>query len=131
MASIFSKIVAGEIPCYKVAETDECLAFLDVSPIAYGHVLVIPKKEVDYIFDIDDDLFVKLHLFSKKVALALKKVVPCVKIGVAVVGIDVPHAHIHLAPINKGGDLSFEKERVKLTPEEFKELAAKISAAME
>lgn len=131
MASIFSKIVAGEIPCYKVAETDECLAFLDVSPIAYGHVLVIPKKEVDYIFDIDDDLFVKLHLFSKKVALALKKVVPCVKIGVAVVGIDVPHAHIHLAPINKGGDLSFEKERVRLTPEEFKELAAKISAAME
>ena len=131
MASIFSRIVAGEIPCYKVAETDECLAFLDVSPIAYGHVLVIPKKEVDYIFDIDDDLFVKLHLFSKKVALALKKVVPCVKIGVAVVGIDVPHAHIHLAPINKGGDLSFEKERVKLTPEEFKELAAKISAAME
>lgn len=131
MASIFSKIVAGEIPCYKVAETEDCLAFLDVSPIAYGHVLVIPKKEVDYIFDIDDELFVKLHLFSKKVAIALKKVVPCVKIGVAVVGIDVPHAHIHLAPINKGGDLSFEKERVQLSPEEFKELAAKISAAME
>ena len=131
MASIFSRIVAGEIPCYKVAETEDCLAFLDVSPIVYGHVLVIPKKEVDYIFDIDDELFVKLHLFTKKVAKALKKVVPCVKIGVAVVGVDVPHAHIHLAPINKGSELSFDKERVNLTPEEFKELAAKISAAME
>jgi histidine triad (HIT) family protein len=131
MASIFSRIVAGEIPCYKVAETEDCLAFLDVSPIVYGHVLVIPKKEVDYIFDIDDELFVKLHLFSKKVAKALKKVVPCVKIGVAVVGVDVPHAHIHLAPINKGSELAFDKERVNLTPEEFKELAAKISAAME
>ena len=131
MASIFSRIVAGEIPCYKVAETDECLAFLDVSPIVYGHVLVIPKKEVDYIFDIDDELFVKLHLFSKKVAKALKKVVPCVKIGVAVVGVDVPHAHIHLAPINKGSELSFDKKRVELTPEEFKELAGKIAAAMD
>ena len=131
MASIFSRIVAGEIPCYKVAETEDCLAFLDVSPIVYGHVLVIPKKEVDYIFDIDDELFVKLHLFTKKVAKALKKVVPCVKIGVAVVGVDVPHAHIHLAPINKGSELSFDKERVNLTPEEFKELAANISAAME
>lgn len=131
MASIFTKICNGEIPCYKVAETDDCLAFLDVSPITYGHVLVIPKKEIDYIFDIDDELFVKLHLFSKRVAKALKKVVPCVKIGVAVVGIDVPHAHIHLAPINKGGDLSFEKERVKLSEEEFKDLARRIGEAME
>ena len=131
MASIFTKICNGEIPCYKVAETENCMAFLDVSPIAYGNVLVIPKKEVDYIFDIDDELFVELHLFSKRVAKALKKVVPCVKIGVAVVGIDVPHAHIRLAPINKGGDLSFEKERVKLSEDEFRELAGKISEAME
>lgn len=130
MASIFSKIVAGEIPCYKVAETADCLAFLDVSPIAYGHVLVIPKKEVDYFFDLDDELYTKLLLFAKKVAVALKKAVPCVKVGVAVVGIDVPHAHVHLAPINKGGDLSFEKERVQLTPEQFVELASKIASFM-
>lgn len=130
MASIFSRIVAGEIPCYKVAETADCLAFLDVSPIAYGHVLVIPKKEVDYIFDLDDELYTKLLLFVKKVAVALKKAVPCVKVGVAVVGIDVPHAHVHLAPINKGGDLSFEKERVQLTPEQFVELASKIASFM-
>ncbi len=130
MASIFSRIVAGEIPCYKVAETADCLAFLDVSPIAYGHVLVIPKKEVDYIFDLDDELYTKLLLFAKKVAVALKKAVPCVKVGVAVVGIDVPHAHVHLAPINKGGDLSFEKERVQLTPEQFVELASKIASFM-
>lgn len=130
MASIFSRIVAGEIPCYKVSETADCLAFLDVSPIAYGHVLVIPKKEVDYIFDLDDELYTKLLLFAKKVAVALKKAVPCVKVGVAVVGIDVPHAHVHLAPINKGGDLSFEKERVQLTPEQFVELASKIASFM-
>ncbi len=130
MASIFSRIVAGEIPCYKVAETADCLAFMDVSPIAYGHVLVIPKKEVDYIFDLDDELYIELLLFAKKVAVALKKAVPCVKVGVAVVGIDVPHAHVHLAPINKGGDLSFEKERVQLTPEQFAELAGKIASFM-
>ena len=130
MASIFSRIVAGEIPCYKVAETSDCLAFLDVSPIAYGHVLVIPKTEVDYIFDLDDELYANLFLFAKKVAVALKKAVPCVKVGVAVVGIDVPHAHVHLAPINKGGDLSFEKERVQLTAEQFSELAIKIASEM-
>lgn len=127
MASIFSKIVAGEIPCYKVAETENCLAFLDISPIAIGHVLCIPKKEVDYIFDLDDDLFVELHKFSKKVAKGLKKACPCKKIGVAVVGIDVPHAHIHLVPLNEVGDLDFKKEHLKLTPEQMKDLAEKIA----
>ena len=130
MASIFSRIVAGEIPCYKVAETDECLAFLDVSPIVYGHVLVIPKKEVDYIFDLDDELFTELHLFSRRVARGLKKVCPCIKVGQAVVGIDVPHAHIHLVPLNKPGDLSFS-HHVEMTGDELKELAAQIAAAVE
>ena len=99
MASIFSRIVQGEIPCYKVAETADCLAFLDVNPIAVGHVLCIPKREVDYIFDMDEALFVALQLFSRKVAQGLKSACPCIKVGTAVIGIDVPHAHIHLVPI--------------------------------
>ena len=130
MASIFSKIVAGEIPCYKVAETEHCLAFLDVNPIVKGHVLCIPKKEVDYIFDLDDELFVELHKFSRKVAKGLKKVCPCIKVGVAVVGIDVPHAHIHLVPLNKPGDLNFE-HHVHLEPNEMQELATRIAASVE
>lgn len=130
MASIFSRIVAGEIPCYKVAETDECLAFLDVNPVVKGHVLCIPKKEVDYIFDLDDELFVKLHKFSRRVAKGLKKTCPCIKVGVAVVGIDVPHAHIHLMPLNNPGDLNFA-HHVKMDPEEMKDLAARIAANIE
>lgn len=130
MASIFSKIVAGEIPCYKVAETDDCLAFLDVNPVAKGHVLCIPKKEVDYIFDLDDELFIKLHLFSRQVALGLKKVCPCIKIGTAVVGIDVPHTHIHLIPLNTPSDLNFS-HHVSVTPEEQQQLAAQIAAAIQ
>lgn len=130
MASIFSRIVAGEIPCYKVAETDNCLAFLDVNPVVRGHVLCIPKKEVDYIFDLDDELFTELHLFSRRVARGLKKVCPCIKVGQAVVGIDVPHAHIHLMPLNKPGDLNFS-HHVELSPDEMKELAARIAAAVE
>lgn len=130
MASIFTRIVNGEIPCYKVAETDDFLAFLDVNPIAKGHVLCIPKKEVDYIFDLDDELFQGLHLFAKKVANGLKKVCPCIKVGVAVVGIDVPHAHIHLVPLNAVGDLDFSKPRVELTPEEMKSLAESIAKAI-
>jgi len=130
MASIFSRIVAGEIPCYKVAETDECLAFLDVNPVVKGHVLCIPKKEVDYIFDLDDELFIKLHKFSRKVAKGLKKTCPCIKVGVAVVGIDVPHAHIHLMPLNNPGDLNFA-HHVKMDPEEMKDLAARIAANIE
>ena len=130
MPSIFSRIVAGEIPCYKVAETDDCLAFLDVNPVVPGHVLCIPKKEVDYIFDLDDDLFVNLHKFSRKVAKGLKKTCPCIKVGVAVVGIDVPHAHIHLMPLNKPGDLNFANH-VQMSPEAMQDLAARIAANIE
>ena len=130
MASIFSRLVAGEIPCYKVAETENCLAFLDVNPIVRGHVLCIPKKEVDYIFDLDDDLFTELHLFSRRVARGLKKVCPCIKVGQAVVGIDVPHAHIHLIPLNKPGDLSFS-HHVEMSSDELAALAKEISAAIQ
>ena len=130
MASIFSKIVAGEIPCYKVAETDQFLAFLDINPVVRGHVLCIPQKEVDYIFDLDDELFCDLHLFAKRVAKGLKKVCPCIKVGEAVVGIDVPHVHIHLMPLNKPGDLNFG-HHVEMSPDELKVLAAEIGAAIE
>ena len=130
MASIFSKIVAGEIPCYKVAETDQFLAFLDINPVVRGHVLCIPKKEVDYIFDLDDELFCDLHLFAKRVAKGLKKVCPCIKVGEAVVGIDVPHVHIHRMPLNKPGDLTFA-HHVETSPDELKVLAAEIGAAIE
>lgn len=128
MASIFSRIVAGEIPCYKVAETDTCLAFLDINPMAKGHLLCIPKKEIDYIFDLDDAQFTDLQLFSKRVAKALKQAVPCIRVGVAVQGLDVPHAHIHLIPLNSPDDLDFKRaERPKFTPEEFQQLAAEIA----
>ncbi len=130
MASIFSKIVAGEIPCYKVAETEHCLAFLDINPVAKGHVLCIPKQEVDYIFDMDDALFTELHLFSKRVAKALKQVCPCIKVSVAVVGIDVPHAHIHLIPLNKPADLNFA-HHVEVSVEEQVALAQAIAAHLE
>lgn len=130
MASIFSKIVAGEIPCYKVAETDQFLAFLDINPVVRGHVLCIPKKEVDYIFDLDDAMFCDLHLFAKRVAKGLKKVCPCIKVGEAVVGIDVPHVHIHLMPLNKPGDLNFG-HHVEMSPDELKVLAAEIGSAIE
>ena len=130
MATIFSKIVAGEIPCYKVFETDSCLAFLDINPVVRGHVLCIPKQEVDYIFDLDDELFCELHLFAKRVAKGLKKVCPCIKVGEAVVGIDVPHTHIHLMPLNKPGDLNFA-HHVEMSSDELKELAASIGDAIE
>ena len=128
MASIFTKIVTGEIPCYKVAETEDCIAFLDILPLAKGHVLVVPKKEVDYYFDLDDKLFHKVNALAKRVAYAIKKVVPCDRIGVSVIGLEVPHAHVHLVPINSISDLDFTKNRVKLSEEEFKELATKIAA---
>lgn len=130
MASIFSKIVAGEIPCYKVAETDRCLAFLDINPVVRGHVLCIPKQEVDYIFDLDDELFTELHLFSRRVARGLRQVCPCIKVGVAVVGIDVPHAHIHLVPLNQPGDLDFS-HHVAMTDAELSDLASRIAAAIQ
>jgi len=126
MSSIFSKIVSGEIPCYKIAETENYLAFLDQRPLAEGHTLVIPKKEIDYIFDMDDELFAGLQLFAKIVAHAVKKSVPCKRIGVAVIGLEVPHAHIHLVPINEISDLNFENARKKFTMEEFQNTAKKI-----
>lgn len=130
MPSIFSRIVAGEIPCYKVAETEDFLAFLDVNPVVKGHVLCIPKREVDYVFDLDDDTFTRLHLFSKRVAKGLKKVCPCIKVGVAVVGIDVPHTHIHLMPLNNPGDMNFA-HHISMTPEEMSALAGEIAAAID
>ena len=126
MASIFSRIVAGEIPCYKVAEDDRFFAFLDISPVAKGHTLVIPKQEVDYIFDLDDKELAGLHLFAKKIAQAQKKAFPCQRIGMAVLGMEVPHAHIHLIPMQKESDMLFSNPKLSLTPEEFTETANKI-----
>lgn len=128
MATIFSRIVAGEIPCYKIAETADYLAFLDVRPQAKGHTLCIPKREIDYIFDMDDALLAGLTVFAKKVAKAVEKVVPCKRIGIAVIGLEVPHAHVHLIPLNTLSDLSFGKEPVLMAPEEMSALAAKIAA---
>jgi histidine triad (HIT) family protein len=130
MATIFSKIVSGEIPCYKVAETNDFLAFLDVRPLTAGHTLVIPKVEIDYIFDIDDEQFAGLHLFAKIVAKAVKAAVPCKRIGVAVIGLEVPHAHIHLVPMNEIGDINFEKERAVFTPEQYENIAQDIRSAL-
>jgi len=129
--TIFTKIVKGEIPCYKIAEDDRFFAFLDISPLAKGHTLVITKQQNDYIFDLDDNTLGDMMVFAKKVARAMKHVLPCQRIGVAVIGIDVPHNHIHLVPINGVGDLDFKAPRVKLTPEEFAEVASKISAAIQ
>ena len=127
MASIFTKIVNGEIPCYQIAETENCLAFLDVLPIRAGHTLVIPKKEVDNYFDLEDDLFQEVNVLAKKVSAAIKKSVPCSRVGVAVIGLEVPHAHVHLVPINSLSDLDFTKERAKFTQEEFNSLAKQIA----
>ncbi len=129
MASIFSKIVKGEIPCYKVAESDDFLAFLDINPLAKGHTLVIPKKEIDYIFDIEDEMYMDFFSFAKKVARAVEQVVPCKRIGIAVLGLEVPHAHIHLIPINTVYDIDFSKPKLQLTGPEFEEIAGKISDA--
>lgn len=128
MASIFSKIVSGEIPCYKIAESDKFLAFLDVFPLAKGHTLVIPKKEIDYIFDIADEDFAALQLFSKKVAKAVEKAIPCKRIGVAVIGLEVPHAHIHLIPLQNVSDINFSRPKLTLPKEELEEIAGKIRA---
>lgn len=130
MASIFSKIVAGEIPAHKVAENDDFLAFLDVNPLAVGHVLVIPKKETDYIFDLDDDIYSGLQLFAKRVALGIQKVIPCNRIGVAVIGLEVPHVHIHLVPINGIGDLNFSKPKVSQTAAQLQQTAENIAKAI-
>jgi histidine triad (HIT) family protein len=125
MSSIFKKIIDGEIPCYKVAEDENFLAFLDVNPNAKGHTLCIPKQEIDKFFDIEDDLYLGLMRFSKKVAIALEKTVPCKRIGMAVIGLEVPHAHVHLIPLNEMGEMTF-KHKVSLTKEEFEDLAKSI-----
>jgi histidine triad (HIT) family protein len=128
MATIFSKIVAGEIPSYKVAENDKFYAFLDINPLVKGHTLVIPKQEVDYIFDLSDEDLAEMQVFAKKVAAAIKSAFPCIKVGQAVIGLEVPHAHIHLIPIQKESDMLFSNPKLKLTAEEFKEIAEKIQA---
>ena len=128
MASIFTKILNGEIPAYKVAEDDKFYAFLDISPIKAGHTLVIPKQEVDYLFNLDDDTYTSLWAFAKRVSTAVEQAVPCKRIGVAVIGLEVPHAHIHLVPLDNIGDLDFGAARVKLTKEEFVSLADKIAS---
>ena len=130
MSSVFSKIISGAITAYKVAEDDQYLAFLDIQPLATGHVLVIPKKEVDYIFDLDQETYIGLMNFSKKVAESIKKTIPCIKVGVAVIGLEVPHAHIHLIPINEVGDINFSKEKLKPSPEELATTAQKIKLAI-
>jgi histidine triad (HIT) family protein len=127
MASIFSKIVNGEIPAYKVAEDENYLAFLDIFPVAKGHTLVIPKKEVDYLFDLDDNLYAGLQAFAKKVAIGMKKAIPCQKVGVLVLGLEVPHAHIHLIPMQNEADLLNFSKKIKFTPEEFQKIKEKIS----
>jgi len=126
MASIFSRIVAGEIPSYKVAEDDRHYAFLDINPVAEGHVLVIPKREVDYIFDLPDDELASLHIFAKRVAEAIKAAIPCRKVGMAVLGLEVPHAHIHLVPLRTEGDMNFA-HKLQLAPERMSEIAKSIS----
>ncbi len=129
MASIFTKIINGEIPCYNVAEDENYFAFLDINPLSKGHTLVVPKKEIDYLFDLDDQIYSGLFTFVKKVSVAIENSVDCIRIGMVVYGLDVPHAHIHLIPVmGTGNELSFSNPRVKLTSEEFKEIAERISA---
>lgn len=129
MATIFSRIVAGEIPSYKVAEDERFFAFLDINPLVKGHTLVIPKREVDYIFDLDDEELAAMHVFAKKVALAIGKAFPCKKVGMAVLGLEVPHAHIHLIPMQSEKDMLFSNPKLQLTDEEFQAVAQAIRAA--
>jgi histidine triad (HIT) family protein len=129
MASIFSKIVAGEIPSYKVAEDERFFAFLDINPLVKGHTLVIPKREVDYLFDLSDEELAGIQLFAKSVAKAIQKAFPCKKVGQAVIGLEVPHAHIHLIPIQKESDMLFSNPKLQLSPEEFSSIAAAIHEA--
>jgi len=130
MASIFTKIVNGEIPAYKIAETEKFLAFLDVFPLAKGHVLVIPKNETDYIFDVETDEYVELWAFAKQIANAIDKAIPCKRVGVAVIGLEVPHAHIHLIPLQSVEDINFSRPKLKLESSEFSEIADKIKAEL-
>ncbi|MCA1757089.1 MAG: HIT family protein [Bacteroidales bacterium] len=131
MATIFTKIISGEIPSYRVAENEKFIAFLDIGPLAEGHTLVVPRKETDYLFDIEDADLAEMMIFTKRVARALEQVVPCKRIGVAVLGLEVPHAHIHLVPLNREADISFSRERIRMLPEEFEDLAARIAEKFE
>jgi histidine triad (HIT) family protein len=126
MATIFSRIVAGEIPCYKIAENDQFFAFLDISPLTKGHTLVIPKQEEDYLLHLDDNTLASMMVFAKKVGLAIEKSVSCIRIGMAVIGLEVPHAHIHLIPITTESDMNFKNPKLKLSPEEMNEIAETI-----
>lgn len=129
MATIFTRIIQGEIPCYKIAEDDRFFAFLDINPVSKGHTLVVPKQETDYIFNLDDETIGQMMVFAKKVAQKIEKAIPCKRIAVAVIGLEVPHAHIHLVPITQEGDLDFKKEHLKLTQEEFVEIQQRITQA--
>lgn len=131
MATIFSRIIQGEIPCYKIAENERFFAFLDINPLNLGHALVVPKHETDYLFNLDDDELGQMMVFAKHIAKAIEQAVPCQRIAVAVIGLEVPHAHIHLVPITTEGDLDFKKEHLKLTPEEFKQVQGKITSAID
>ncbi len=126
MATIFTKIINGEIPCYKIAEDDKYFAFLDINPLKAGHTLVVPKSETDYVYDLNDEDLAGLILFSKKIAKAIKSAIPCNRIGVAILGLEVPHAHIHLVPMDSMEDVNFKNPKLKFTPEEFREIAAEI-----
>lgn len=126
MASIFSRIINGEIPCYKIAENNYCFAFLDIRPLTKGHTLVVPKKEIDYLFDLDDNTLKELIVFSKKIAIAIKKAIPCKRVGVAVLGMEIAHAHIHLIPLQKESDINFFNPKLNLSKKEFEEIAANI-----
>ena len=126
MASVFSKIIKGEIPCYKISEDDRYFAFLDINPLKAGHTLVVPKQETDYIFDLDDEQLTGLIIFSKRIAAAIKSAFPCNRIGIAVLGLEVPHAHVHLVPMDSMEDVNFRNPKLRFTPEEFREIAEKI-----
>jgi histidine triad (HIT) family protein len=130
MPSVFTRIINGEIPCYKIAEDKDYFAFLDINPLAKGHTLVVPKMETDYIFDMDDNLLGGMMVFAKKIVKAIDKTIPCKRVGIAVIGLEVPHAHIHLIPINKISDINFANPKLSLTKEEFIETAEKIKSAL-
>ena len=129
MASIFSRIIQGEIPCHKIAENDRFIAFLDITPVAKGHTLVVPKVEVDYFFDLDNELLAEINLFAKEVSKKLQRTIPCRRIGVAIIGLEVPHAHVHLVPLKTMSDINFSAERLKMSSEELAALAAEIRNA--
>jgi histidine triad (HIT) family protein len=131
MPTLFSRIIKGEIPCYKIAEDERYFAFLDINPLAEGHTLIVPKEETDYLFDMEDDALAGMSVFAKRIALAIGKAVPCKRVGIAVLGLEVPHAHIHLIPINNLGDIDFSKPKLKFAPEKFIATADKIKARLQ